>query len=79
VKVNRFAGSPVIAAVMPGQDRRVWAVAAELCQCLRAHLTFAFVDPASYLVELTPRQVILRGRWIRSLIRKTTPLRRQQS
>ena len=44
---------------MPGQDRRVWAVAAELCQCLRAHLTFAFVDPASYLVELTPGQVIL--------------------
>ena len=59
MKVNGFAGSPVIAAVMPGQDRRVWAVAAELCQCLRAHLTFAFVDPASYLVELTPGQVIL--------------------
>jgi nucleotide-binding universal stress UspA family protein len=55
----RFAGSPLIAAVIPGQDPAVWMRALELAESLSAPLIAAFVDPASYLIEWVPGNKVL--------------------
>lgn len=55
----RFAGSPVIVGVIPGQNPAVWDRALELAEGWSAPLIAAFVDPASYLIEWTPGNQIL--------------------
>ena len=58
-EIARFAGSPIIAGVIPGQDPAVWLRALELAESLSSPLIAAFVDPASYLIEWTPGNNVL--------------------